>query len=74
MTTITIDDQLINQIIAKSPNKNANEAVVNILFDYLRQNKNKTFFEQLCLENDFADDELALLFERDKDTGRDITL
>ncbi len=29
------------------------------------------FFEQLRLDDDFADDELALLFERDKDTGRD---
>jgi len=36
--------------------------------------KEKTFFEQLCLENEYADDDLALLFERDKDIGRDIAL
>jgi hypothetical protein len=74
MTTLTLDDELINQVIAKSPYKNANEAVMNILFDYVKHNKEKTFFEQICLENDIADDDLALLFERDKDTGRDIEL
>ena len=31
-------------------------------------------FEQLRLNDEYADDELALLFERDKDTGRDVAL
>jgi Arc/MetJ-type ribon-helix-helix transcriptional regulator len=66
MTTITLDDELINQVIAKSPYKNADEAVKSALFDYLQQHKDKTFFEQLCLED--GDDGLALLFERDKST------
>jgi Arc/MetJ-type ribon-helix-helix transcriptional regulator len=74
MTTITLDDELINQVIAKSPYKNADEAVRRILSDYLQQHKDKTFFEQLCLKNGIGDDDLALLFERDKDTGRDIVL
>jgi NhaP-type Na+/H+ and K+/H+ antiporter len=74
MTTLTLDDELINQVIAKSPYKNAQEAVINILFDYVQRNKEQTFFEQLCLDNKSADDDLALLFERDKDTGRDIEL
>jgi len=37
-------------------------------------NQNNSFFEQLCLDNETTDDDLALLFERDKDTGRDIAL
>ncbi len=40
-------------------------------FSIVQPSKNKRFFETLCLDNDFADDELALLFERDKDTGRE---
>ncbi len=38
------------------------------------QTREKPFFEQLRLENECADDDLALLFERDKDTGRDCVL
>ncbi len=32
------------------------------------------FFERLCLDDDFSSNELALLFERDNDTGRDSNL
>lgn len=39
MTTITLDDQLINQVIRVSPYKNAQEAVAKILADYLQQQK-----------------------------------
>lgn len=75
MITITLDDQLINEVIAVSHNQNVQEAVVKILADYLQKHKKEpAFFEQLRLADDFADDELALLFERDKDTGRNIEL
>lgn len=75
MTTITIDDYLINEVIAVSHYQNAQEAVIKILADYLQQQKRQlTLFEQLRLTDDCADDELALLFERDKDTGRTIEL
>jgi hypothetical protein len=40
----------------------------------LENSKEKSFFEQLCLENEHTDDDLALLFERDKDVGRDVVL
>jgi hypothetical protein len=33
MTTITLDDALINEVITVSHNQNAQEAVVNILAD-----------------------------------------
>jgi hypothetical protein len=75
MTTITLDDALINEVIAVSHNQNAQEAVVKILADYLQQHKNEpAFFEQLRLADDYADDDLDLLFERNKDTGRNVEL
>jgi len=48
MITITLDDQLINEVIAVSHNQNVQEAVVKILADYLQKHKKETaFFEQL---------------------------
>jgi hypothetical protein len=68
MTIITLDDALINEVIAVSHNQNAQEAVVKILADYLQQHKKEpAFFDQLRLADEYADDELALLFERNKD-------
>ena len=75
MTTIILDDALINEVIAVSHNQNAQEAVIKILADYLQQHKKEpAFFEQLRLSDEYADDDLALLFERNKDTGRNIEL
>ena len=75
MTTITLDDALINEVIAVIHNQNAQEAVIKILADYLQQHKNEpAFFEQLRLADDYADDDLDLLFERNKDTGRNVEL
>jgi hypothetical protein len=75
MTTIILDDALINEVIAVSHNQNAQEAVIKILADYLQQHKKEPpFFEQLRLSDEYADDDLALLFERNKDTGRNIEL
>jgi Arc/MetJ family transcription regulator len=71
MTTITIDDQLINEVIAVSHYQNSQEAVIKILADYVQHQKQQpTLFEQLRLTDDCADDELALLFTRDPDTAR----
>ena len=39
MTTVTIDDELINEIIHISHYKNAQEAVAKILVDYLQRHK-----------------------------------
>ncbi len=39
MTIITIDDELINEIIAVSQYENAQEAVIKILSNYLQQQK-----------------------------------
>ncbi|MDD4929738.1 MAG: type II toxin-antitoxin system VapB family antitoxin [Gallionella sp.] len=75
MTTITLDDEVINEVIAVGHYRNAQEAVLKILADYVQQHKQTpSFFDQLRVSDDIADDELAVLFERDQDTGRNIEL
>jgi Arc/MetJ family transcription regulator len=76
MTVITIDEKLINEVIAVSHYDNAQEAVIKILRNYLHQQKKITLFERLRFVDEYADDEddISLLFERDKDTGRDFEL
>jgi Arc/MetJ family transcription regulator len=74
MTVITIDEKLINEVIAVSHYDNAQEAVIKILRNYLHQQKKRTLFERLRFADEYADDDIALLFERDKDTGRDFDL
>ncbi len=96
MITITLDDALINEVIAVGNFNNAQEAVVMILTDYLQQHKKQPnvaelqampktagidfdpprltanlfhpgLFEQLRLADEYADDDSALLFGRNKD-------
>ena len=74
MTVITIDEKLINEVIAVSHYENAQEAVIKILRNYLHQQKKTTLFERLRFVDEYADDDIALLSERDKDTGRDFEL
>ncbi|MFM7889054.1 MAG: hypothetical protein ACKPCM_20685 [Pseudanabaena sp.] len=38
------------------------------------QQPKQPLFDQLLLSNGFSDEEIALMFERDKDTGRDIDM
>ncbi len=45
-----------------------------IPFDLQQHNQQPTFFEQLRLYDESADDDLVFLFERNKDTGRNIEL
>lgn len=63
MTTISIDDVLINEVIAVSHYQNAQEAVVNILADYLAQKKQANIAELLAMpdsvECDFEPPRLA---------------
>jgi hypothetical protein len=75
MTTITLDDAVINEVIAVGHYQNAQEAVLHVLTDYVRQHKpSPTFFEQLRVPDDVAGDDLSVLFERNKDGGRNIEL
>lgn len=47
MTTITIDDELINEVITVSHYENAQEAVINILASYLQQHKKQSNITEL---------------------------
>lgn len=71
MTTITINDELIQKVIDLTQTQNAQQAVIKILSEYLQQHQTP-LFERLRLQD--ADDELAVFFERDKDTGRTFEL
>jgi hypothetical protein len=48
--------------------------VIRILHDYLHQQKKTTLFERLRFIDESPDDDIAILFERDKDTGREFKL
>ena len=65
MTIITIDDELINEIIAVSHYENAQEAVIKILSNYLKQQKKELpLFERLrFIDDESAEDELSSLLE-----------
>lgn len=74
MTTISLDDLLI-EVISVSRQKNAQEAVMTILAEYLLQyKKESSLFEELRVVDDFSDDEVDALFTRNKDAGRSIGL
>jgi len=66
MTVITIDEKLINEVIAVSHYQDAQEAVIKILRDYLHQQKKTTLFERLHFIDESSEDDIAVLFERDK--------
>lgn len=75
MTTLTLDDDLINEISSLERCQNIQEVVSKILFDYVRQHKQvRPLFDELRLSEEVADDDLPLLFERDKDSGRSLEL
>jgi plasmid stability protein len=55
MTTITLDDALINEVIAVSHFQNAEEAVIKILADYLQQHKKQPNIADLLAMPEVAD-------------------
>ena len=73
MTTVVVDDQILNKVLAVTHAKDAQEAVADILNAYLRQHQ-LPLFDQLRLPETESDDELAQLFQRDRDSGRTIEL
>ena len=75
MTTIELDDRLINKILQLGHYQNAQKAIDTILSDYIQTHQNQnTPFDKLCCELDMADEEIDGLFKRDKDTGRTLNL
>ena len=55
MTTITLNDELIKQVIASSHYQNAQEAVAKILSDYLQQQKKQPNITELLAMPEVAD-------------------
>ena len=70
MTTIVLDDDLINKVVQIGNYQTPQEAVVAILSDYIQTHQPKNaLFDKSYLDADMADGEIDSLFERDKDTG-----
>ena len=70
MTTIVLDDDLINKVVQIGNYQTPQEAVVAILSDYLQtQQPKNALFDKSYLDTDMADGEIDSLFERDKDAG-----
>ncbi len=55
MTIITLDDALINEVITVSHYHNAQEAIVKILADYIKQHKNQANIAELLAMPDGVD-------------------
>jgi hypothetical protein len=70
MTTIVLDDELINKVIQIGNYQTPQEAVVSILSDYIQTHQPKnSLIDKSYLDADMADGEIDSLFERDKDAG-----
>jgi len=75
MTTIELDDNLVDKVLQIGRYQNAQKAINTILADYIQANQKKsTPFDKLCFELDMADEEVDSLFKRDTDTGRTLDL
>ncbi|MDD5632408.1 MAG: type II toxin-antitoxin system VapB family antitoxin [Methylococcales bacterium] len=70
MTTLVLDDDLINKVVQLGNYQTQQEAVAAILSEYVQTNQAKNaLFDKAYLDADMADGEIDSLFERDKDVG-----
>jgi len=69
MTTLVLDDDLINKVVQIGNYQTPQEAVVAILSDYIQSHKPKALFDKTYLDAYMADGEIDSLFERDQDVG-----
>ncbi len=75
MTTIELDDKLINKILEIGHYQSPQKAIDTIVSDYIQAHQKQTTpFDKLCFDLDMADEEIDSLFKRDKDTGRTLDL
>lgn len=51
MSTISVDDKLLNEVIAVGRYSNAQEAVIKILSDYVQQKKQVSISELLAMSD-----------------------
>jgi hypothetical protein len=71
MTTLVLDDELINKVVQIGNYQTPQEAVVEILSDYVKSHEPRNaLFDKSYLDADMADGEIDSLFERDKDAGK----
>ncbi len=68
MTTIILDDDLINKVLEIGHYQTPEQAVIAILSDYIKTHSPET--DTLYLDVDMADGEIDSLFERDKEAGK----
>ena len=75
MTTIELDDLLINKVLQIGHYQNAQKAIDTILSEYIQAHQTQnTPFDKLRCELDMADAEIDSLFKRSKDAGRTLDL
>lgn len=75
MTTIELEDKLIDKVLKVGHYQNAQKAISSILSEYLQTHqKQKTPFDKLSTDLNMTDEEVDSLFARDKDTGRSLNL
>ena len=76
MTTVVLNDELINEIIELGHYQTVLEAVEKILADYMQtQLQEKATFDSLYMNLDMDDDEIDDLFQRNQDkTSRALEL
>lgn len=70
MVTITLDDDLINKVMEIGNFQTPEQAVINILSDYIKTHSPETVLNKAYLDGDMADGEIDSLFERDKEAGK----
>ncbi len=71
MTTLVLDDDLINKVVQIGNYETSQEAVVAILSDYIEAHESaRTRTDSIYMDGDMADGEIDSLFERDKDLGK----
>lgn len=75
MTTIVLDDDLMNQVVQIANYPTPQEAVAAILSDYVQTHQSqKTPFDKLRVDVGLTNEEIDELFSRNKDMGRTIEL
>jgi hypothetical protein len=65
MTTIILEDDLINKVVEIGNYQTPEQAVVAILSDYIKTHSTTILIDEV----DMADGEIDSLFERDRDIG-----
>lgn len=75
MTTIVLDDDLMNQVVQIAGYPTPQEAVAAILPDYVQTHQSqKALFDRLRVDVGLTNEEVDELFSRNKELGRTIEL